>query len=143
MKILSTIAILITLFTNLSCETAKPEPLGTVFTASLTGAQEVPAINTSATGTFEGVLNNETKVLTYTLTYSGLNPTAWHIHKAAAGISGGVVFNFGSTFTSPFAASTIALTDAQVADLMAGLYYANIHTATNKGGEIRGQISKK
>jgi ABC-type microcin C transport system permease subunit YejE len=143
MKTLSTIILFFLIIVNFSCETAKPEPLGTVFTATLSGAQEVPAINTTATGTFEGILNNETKVLTYTITYSGLNPTAWHIHKAAAGTSGGVIFNFGTTFTSPYSASTIALTDAQVADLMGGLYYANIHTATNKGGEIRGQISKK
>jgi hypothetical protein len=32
------------------------------------------------------------------------------------------------------------LTDAQVADLMSGKDYVNIHTAQNKGGEIRGQI---
>ena len=34
------------------------------------------------------------------------------------------------------------LTDAQAADLQAGKYYFNIHTAANKGGEIRGQVTK-
>jgi hypothetical protein len=89
---------------------------------TLSGAQEVPAVSTSAQGTFEGILNNETKVLTYFITYSGLNPTAWHIHKAAVGSSSGVIYNFGTNFSSFSDASTVALTDAQVADLMAGLY---------------------
>jgi hypothetical protein len=34
------------------------------------------------------------------------------------------------------------LTDAQAADLMAGKWYVNVHTAENKGGEIRGQVLK-
>ena len=34
------------------------------------------------------------------------------------------------------------LTDAQAADMMAGKWYVNIHTAANKGGEIRGQLTK-
>ncbi|MEP7029817.1 MAG: CHRD domain-containing protein, partial [Pseudolabrys sp.] len=34
------------------------------------------------------------------------------------------------------------LTDAQEADMMAGKWYVNVHTANNKGGEIRGQLTK-
>ena len=34
------------------------------------------------------------------------------------------------------------LTDAQTADLLAGKYYVNVHTEANKGGEIRGQVTK-
>ena len=33
------------------------------------------------------------------------------------------------------------LTDEQVADLKAGKLYINIHTAANKAGEIRGQVT--
>ena len=43
--------------------------------------------------------------------------------------------------TSP-ARGKATLTDAQAADLMAGRWYVNIHTAANKGGEIRGQVTK-
>jgi hypothetical protein len=34
------------------------------------------------------------------------------------------------------------LTDEQAAELLAGKWYFNIHTAANKGGEIRGAVTK-
>ena len=47
----------------------------------------------------------------------------------------------GNNPTSP-ATGSATLTDAQAADLMAGRWYVNIHTAANRGGEIRGQVEK-
>ena len=104
------------------------------FMAMLSGAEEVPAVTTTATGMLDGVFNKETKILTYTLTYSGMTPTAWHIHKAAKGTNGGVVFALGTTFSSPFKNVTIALTADQEADLMAGNYYVNFHSAKYASG---------
>jgi hypothetical protein len=46
-----------------------------------------------------------------------------------------------TTAKSPFEGDA-TLTDAQASDLMAGKWYFNIHTAANKGGEIRGQVTK-
>lgn len=113
------------------------------YTAALTGAQEVPAFSTTATGTFEGIFNTNTKILSYTVTYAGMTPTAWHIHKGAVGVAGSVVFDLGTSFTSPYKGATVALTAEQEADLSGGLFYANIHSAQSPGGEIRGQITKK
>ncbi|WP_460470955.1 CHRD domain-containing protein [Emticicia fontis] len=113
------------------------------FGATLKGSEEVPAVTTDATGTFEATYNKDTKILTYKITYTGITPTAWHIHKAAVGVTGPVIFNFGQTFTSPFTASTVALTADQEADLMNGMYYANIHSSKSPSGEIRGQLMKK
>ena len=48
---------------------------------------------------------------------------------------------FAGEMASPIKGSA-TLTDAQAADLQAGKYYVNIHTAANKGGEIRGQVMK-
>jgi len=111
--------------------------------ADATTAQEVPPVTGAgkASGTF--TLNPATKELKWSVTYSGLssNAAAAHIHgPAAPGANAGVVVNLApGGMTSPLEGSA-TLTDAQIADLTAGKYYLNIHTATNKGGEVRGQI---
>jgi hypothetical protein len=65
--------------------------------------------------------------------------SAAHFHgPAVAGSNAGVVIPFASA-ASPIEGQA-TLTPLQVADLMAGKWYANVHTATNKGGEIRGQM---
>jgi CHRD domain len=97
----------------------------------------------AAQGTVTGKFNNSTKILTLQISYLGLTPTAWHIHKGAAGVAGPVVLDLGKTFGSPFSFTTSALTTEQEADLKAGLYYVNIHTAAAPSGEIRGQLTVK
>jgi hypothetical protein len=80
-------------------------------------------------------------VLTYNVTYEGLSgpAVAAHIHgPAAPGANGPPVVPFANA-ASPIT-GTATLTDAQAADLAAGKWYVNVHTAANKGGEIRGQI---
>ncbi len=84
-----------------------------------------------------------THVMTYDVTYEGLTgpAVAAHIHgPAAEGANAGPVVPFPSA-ASPIK-GTATLTDAQAADLAAGKYYVNVHTAANKGGEIRGTILK-
>lgn len=107
----------------------------------LSGANEVPAVTTTATGTAVGTYNKTTKLLNLSVTYAGITPTAWHIHKAAAGATGGVVFDFGTSFATPFTYTSPALTAAQETDLLGGLNYVNIHSAKAPGGEIRGQLA--
>ena len=85
-----------------------------------------------------------THTLTYDVTYEGLTgaAVAAHIHgPAAEGANGPPVVPFPSA-ASPIK-GTATLTDAQAADLAAGKYYVNVHTAANKGGEIRGTILKQ
>ena len=113
---------------------------------TLSGANEVPAVVTSATGTTTGTYNQTTKILSITSTLTGITPTAGHIHTQAvptnATKSGGVTFNFGTTLNSPVVYTTpIALTAAQEADLFNGIMYVNFHTPANPGGEIRGNLS--
>ena len=82
------------------------------------------------------------KKLSWKGSYSGLSgpATAAHFHAGESGKNGGVVVPIAPA-TSPFEGSA-TLTDPQAAELMAGKWYANFHTANNKGGEIRGQMTK-
>lgn len=114
-----------------------------LFTSTtLSGANEVPANSSTASGTAVGTYNKDRKIIDLTVTYKDITPSNWDIHKAAVGASGGVVFAFSiAEFKTPFVyKSSKALTDAQETDLLAGLYYVNIHSAKVPDGEIRGQI---
>lgn len=98
--------------------------------------------NGKGTGTF--TYDPATKALTYNVTYEGLTGPAMaaHIHgPAEPGANAGPVIPFPSA-ASPIT-GTATLTDAQAAELAAGKYYVNVHTAANRGGEIRGQITPK
>ena len=143
MKRILTVAILLAGMSLASCKKDEVVSNDVAFVATLTGAEEVPAVTTTATGTFEGTFNKVTKILTYTVTYAGITPTGWHIHKGAKGATGGVIFNFGTTFSTPFKEKTAALTADQETDLMAGSYYVNLHSVKSASGEIRGQLMKK
>ena len=122
-------------------------PMGsntTSFDATLSGAAEVPANSSSASGSLTATLDKSTSVLRWKLTYSGLTgpASAGHIHgPAMAGANAGVVIPFASA-ASPIEGQA-TLTSAQIAVLMAGKWYAIIHTAANPGGEIRGQVMAK
>ncbi|MEO9191144.1 MAG: CHRD domain-containing protein [Acetobacteraceae bacterium] len=112
--------------------------------ATLNGASEVPPTTSTGTGTFEASLDTTTKVLTSTLTYSGLTgpATAAHIHgPAAVGANAGVMIPMKPPLANPIK-ETSTLTDAQIKEIDAGQTYANVHTKAHPAGEIRGQISK-
>jgi hypothetical protein len=122
----------------------------TTFKADLKGATEVPANSTAGTGSVTATYDAASKKLSWNGTYSGLTgaATAAHVHgPAEPGKNAGVVLwvsdhdTKAHPFTSPFEGSA-TLTDAQASDLMSGLYYVNIHTAANPGGELRGQLVK-
>ena len=67
--------------------------------------------------------------------------TAGHFHgPAAAGANAGVALPFSGSLASPIEGNA-TLTEAQMADVVAGRWYANLHTAANPGGEIRGQVT--
>lgn len=114
------------------------------YTATLTGAQEVPPTTSKGTGTAAVSYNTGTKKLKWKVTFSGLTgpATAAHFHgPAEPGKNAGVVVPITGT-ASPMEGSAI-LTDAQAADLAGGKWYVNVHTAENKDGEIRGEVKKK
>jgi hypothetical protein len=114
------------------------------FKANIDATQEVPPNDSKGKGTAELTYDPATKNLTWTITFDGLTgpPAVAHFHgPAEPGKNAGVALLIGQNPTSP-AKGSATLTDAQAADLIAGRWYVNIHTAANKGGEIRGQVTK-
>jgi hypothetical protein len=112
--------------------------------ATLDSKSQVPPNTSAGKGTAEIDYDAASKKLSWKVTYSGLSgpATAAHFHgPAEAGKNAGVAVPIANPNTSPVEGST-TLTDAQAADLVAGKYYVNIHTAANPGGEIRGQVTK-
>jgi hypothetical protein len=111
--------------------------------ADLKASNEVPPNDSPATGTVEATFDTATKTLGWTVTFAGLTGPAIGAHFHGPGEHGknaGIVvpFNF---VKSPIKGSTVLL-EAQVADLMAGKWYANVHSEKHPGGEIRGQLVK-
>jgi CHRD domain len=111
---------------------------------TLDGKSEVPPNASAGTGTADVDYDAASKKLTWKLTYSGLSgpATGAHFHgPAEVGTNAGVKVAIPNASSSPAEGSAI-LTDEQAADLTAGKYYINVHTAANPGGEIRGQVTK-
>ena len=136
---------------------------------TLTGYQETAgsgAVSTVGSGTFEAALNSAGDEISYTLTYSDLeggNVLFAHIHFGARGVNGGVIAFLcggGGKPACPASPATVTGTitaanivgpggqgiaagefDEAVRAIRAGAVYANVHTTTWPGGEIRGQVN--
>jgi hypothetical protein len=115
----------------------------TLFTALLSGANEVPPRDTPATGSLAVILNHAGDSLTYEGTFSGLTApaTAAHIHTGVAGANGPV--RFPLTIAGSTLAGVQAVTAEDVATLDAEGLYTNVHSATFPAGEIRGQLGRR
>jgi hypothetical protein len=106
---------------------------------ALSGAEEVPPVNTQAkgSGTFRVM---EDGTLTGSVTTEGIQGTMAHIHRGAKGQNGPVIIPLtknGDTYSVPDGKK---LTDSQLQDLKNGNLYVNVHSNSHKGGEIRAQL---
>lgn len=115
------------------------------YKADLKASTEVPATDSKGTGRVDASYDTATKKLVWTITYSGLTgaATAAHFHGPAPATGNAPpVVPIAGALESPIKGEA-TLTDAQAADVKAGMWYFNVHTAANKGGEIRGQLMMK
>lgn len=115
----------------------------TNFKATLNGNQEVPPVQGTAVGSIDLTYDNETRMITWLGTYTGLTgpTTSAHLHgPAKAGMNAAVALPIQAT-ESPFS-GTAKLAPSQAAELMANQMYFNIHTEKNPSGEIRGQVTR-
>jgi hypothetical protein len=106
---------------------------------SLTGQEEVPPLSVpgSGSGAFRVA---EDGTITGSVTTKDVAGTMAHIHRGAKGTNGPVIVPLdkaGDTYSVPAGRK---LTAAQINDLKAGNLYVNVHTAKNKGGEVRAQL---
>ena len=147
-----------TVGTMLACSDDSTAPDQSItYVAQLKGANEVPALAVTGTGTATFTLTG--KSLSYRVTVTGLtgNAAASHIHLGAAGVNGNILvpFNAAPVQTGEVASGIIdltlpvsdgqgsSITGDQLLDLLnRGMLYTNVHTAAHPGGELRGQITK-
>lgn len=116
----------------------------------LSGAQEVPAINSSGSGSADITYDRASRMISYTVTWtlgtSSTTTTGMHFHGAENGsdtTSSPVVIpitGFTSANTGTFSGVTRELTDAEINQLYAGKWYLNVHSDTFPAGELRGNI---
>jgi hypothetical protein len=106
----------------------------------MTGDEEVPPVKTAGSGTAT-VTVSEDRSVAGTIRTQGVPGIAAHIHEGAAGQNGPVIVPMDKTSDNEWSTKPGAkLTESQYESYKAGRLYFNVHTAQNKGGEIRGQI---
>jgi CHRD domain-containing protein len=146
MKIRAVVPMLLAALALSGCETMSSawDSTKSVFSGDnvkLSGSEEVPAVTTSASGSGTITVKDD-KTVSGSVKTSGVAGTAAHIHMGPAGRNGPVIIPLtkssdGNTWSVPAGAK---LTDAQYDAYKAGGLYVNVHSAANKGGEVRGQL---
>jgi phage tail sheath gpL-like len=108
---------------------------------SLSGDQEVPPVKTSASGSGTITIAAD-KTVSGSVTTKGIEGTAAHIHEGTPEKNGPVIIPLtkGADNTTWSVPAGAKLTDAQYDAFKAGNLYVNVHSAANKGGEIRAQL---
>jgi len=115
------------------------------FTVELTGVQQAPPVQTPGKGTADLTYDPATRVVTWSITYSGLSSPATmaHFHGPATPGDNAPVLIWltkkGGPVSSPIAGQA-TLTPQQAAQFTAGEWYINLHTKNHPAGEIRGQV---
>lgn len=111
------------------------------FKVQLSGAQEVPPVQTAGTGTADLTFDPSTRVVTWAITYSGLSGTATMAHFHGPADSKIVIWlsQKGSPAESPIKGET-TLSPEHAQLFAAGDLYINVHTQAHPGGELRGQV---
>jgi len=113
------------------------------FTAAMSGSQEVPGVVSDAQGVGVFTLDEDKTTLYINVSLSHLSGpiTGIHIHEAANGINGPVVFSLGTMLNGNRAKGVLKnITPDVITKFLNGRYYINVHTDLNPAGEIRGQI---
>jgi hypothetical protein len=112
------------------------------FEVKLTGAAEVPAVTSAASGLAKLIFYPETSVLDIDISVTGIGPsdiTGAHLHRGGTKENGPHVFDIINSGFAAVGAATV-LSDSAVRDLLTGNLYLNVHSRQFPGGELRGQL---
>ena len=117
---------------------------GVPFDATLNGAQQVPAVTTTARGAASLVATADLDSLWYDVVATGLSGTldAAHLHMGSVGTAGAVVIDIADNIMGNRIQGWVTGTDLSdnLVEMLEGNLYLNIHTAADPNGEIRGQV---
>lgn len=117
-----------------------PAAFGDEIKVTLSGDHEVPPVKTAASGSGSITINADMSV-SGGITTTGVAGTMAHIHQGAAGANGPVIIPFAKNGDNGWMVpGGTKMTEAQYQAYKAGQLYINVHSAENKGGEIRGQL---
>ena len=107
----------------------------------ISGAEEVPPVETTASGTGTITVGEDMSVSGNFKLQNAAQITVAHIHTGAAGKTGPVIIHLRKVADNEWVVTEGAkLTAEQHKSYKAGELYVNFHSAKHKGGEIRGQI---
>lgn len=110
---------------------------------ALSGAQETPPVETSASGSGTVTVNPD-RTVSADITVTGMKATAAHIHEGAMGAAGKVIVPLTKEGDNHFVAPAGAkLTEEQYDAYKAGKLYVNVHSAQHPGGEVRAQLAAR
>lgn len=120
-------------------------------TADIEGGQEVPPTDSLAFGTGVFEYDDETNELTWTVLFTAAlfetNEISAHIHgPAGPGENADILVDLGTGQLKQGMTDLDSVgacsgdPEACESDLLAGLWYVNIHSTEHENGEIRGQI---
>jgi hypothetical protein len=113
-----------------------------LFVALMSGANEVPATTTTATGAVQFVLDYSATTVRYRSQITGLaDATSALVLQAPVGMAGPQIATLTLIGLNPSGTWAVTLTD--VDNLRASLYYLDIRSTAHPSGEIRGQITPR
>ena len=110
----------------------------------LSGAAEVPAVDTDGQGVASISISRDFTVATINVSVNNLSGPVMgiHIHEGAPDANGPVIFDLTPNLVGNRVHATLTdFTDEQLEKMLSGAYYLNAHTQEHPGGEIRGQLT--